>query len=878
LAFSSTSPLANGVANVAYNVTVTATGGNTPYTFSATGLPGGLSISSGGVISGTPTAAGTSTAAITVKDSTNPQQSLTQNFTITIIPALSITTASPLAGGTVNSAYSTTIQATGGLGPYTFTAPSVPAGLTLSSGGVLSGTPTAAGTSTIAVTAKDSGNPQQTVNANLAITISLPVGTSVTIAPVSVGQGLQTVANVSISAAQASDLTFTLSTSDATKLMINGGGAGVVSSISATIPAGFTSIGINVIGVATGSTTLVASGNATGSGAATITPSGFVMFGPGQQQSFTLNQGQQATLTIEVAQLDASGNVLSTNQPIAPPVPPAVSHNVAVILNNQSPTVGSLAASVTFTPGDFTHTATFTAINTGSSSAAGDVLTANPPANFIAPISNQNIVTATVNAIGCSLPTAGVGRNLQTSTASDGVSDYSVSLSGTVPGNATCNTGSGLCVTISSTDTSKFLLSADGSTAPSPSITVVAPVAGNRTPKFFVVGVGTGTLGSAAINVNAGTFGTCSANATLNPSGFVISASSQLLTGSTTVGASQQANLTVFSAELNSSNAFVAFQPIAAGTPTVTVNTTNSNSGAGTVSSSVAFAAGTVSQTATFTAGNSGASTNIGVTQPSSPVGFSTPISNASVAVTVQAISFGMCGDAADIGQLGPLPVGYHLQVPCAVSISQPAPSALTVTLTATNGNLLLSNDPTGTTAGSSTTTVTIAAGATFSNQYFIQVAGCPVVQAGQPMCGGANSTTATYTASTSGFANFNDSGTITLVPSTLFVASSVSVTAGSTMPVTIDTAATDPNDPTNFNLWSFGQSFAALPGSATLPLSVDTGNHSKATVTSPTLTGGNASISATLTGVASGSTTVTVATPTNFATNPFQTANVTVF
>jgi hypothetical protein len=197
--------------------------------------------------------------------------------------------------------------------------------------------------------------------------------------------------------------------------------------------------------------------------------------------------------------------------------------------------------------------------------------------------------------------------------------------------------------------------------------------------------------------------------------------------------------------------------------------------------------------------------------------------------------------------------------------------------LTATNGNLLLSNDPTGTTAGSSTTTVTIAAGATFSNQYFIQVVGCPVVQAGQPMCGGANSTTATYTASTSGFANFNDTGTITLVPSTLFIANSVSVSAGSTATVTIDTAATDPNDPTNFSLWSF-QSFAALPGSATLPLSVDTGNHSKATVTSPTLTGGNASISATLTGVSSGSTTVTVATPTNFATNPFQTANVTVF
>src|SRR5262249_33222226 len=51
-------------------------------TYTATGLPAGLSISSGGKITGTPTTAGTSSVTVTAKDSTNAPGSPSSPWTI----------------------------------------------------------------------------------------------------------------------------------------------------------------------------------------------------------------------------------------------------------------------------------------------------------------------------------------------------------------------------------------------------------------------------------------------------------------------------------------------------------------------------------------------------------------------------------------------------------------------------------------------------------------------------------------------------------------------------------------------------------------------------------------------------------------------------
>jgi len=85
-----TTTLSSGTAGGAYSATIAATGGTTPYAFSASGLPSGLSIgSSTGSISGTPeqTSVGTSSVSFSVSDASQPQQTATAKLNITINPA-----------------------------------------------------------------------------------------------------------------------------------------------------------------------------------------------------------------------------------------------------------------------------------------------------------------------------------------------------------------------------------------------------------------------------------------------------------------------------------------------------------------------------------------------------------------------------------------------------------------------------------------------------------------------------------------------------------------------------------------------------------------------------------------------------------------------
>ena len=77
-----------GTVGTAASLQLSASGGTSPYTWTASGLPTGLSISSGGLISGTPSAAGTFNVSATAKDSTGATGSATFTWTISSVVAV----------------------------------------------------------------------------------------------------------------------------------------------------------------------------------------------------------------------------------------------------------------------------------------------------------------------------------------------------------------------------------------------------------------------------------------------------------------------------------------------------------------------------------------------------------------------------------------------------------------------------------------------------------------------------------------------------------------------------------------------------------------------------------------------------------------------
>ena len=142
-------------------------------------LPAGLTLASTGAISGTPTAGGSFTFTTSATDADGFSGS--RSYTLSVAaPTITLSPAS-LPNGTAGTAYSQTLIASGGTGPYTYavTAGALPAGLTLGTSGTISGAPSASGSFTVTVTARDSstGAGPYTASRSYALTVVL-AGTS----------------------------------------------------------------------------------------------------------------------------------------------------------------------------------------------------------------------------------------------------------------------------------------------------------------------------------------------------------------------------------------------------------------------------------------------------------------------------------------------------------------------------------------------------------------------------------------------------------------------------------------------------------------------------------------------------------------------------
>lgn len=195
----------SGTVGVPYSFKFVADGGCPPYNIvlKSGALPSGLSLDSGGTLSGTPTSSGVASFWLEVRDTgcgpsatcppagiscSNPSQ---RPFSIEIGSKLTVTTG-PLAPATVGTPYAVKLTADGGGSQsWSIVSGALPAGLALGADGTLSGTPTADVPEPVVFTVKvTDGSRSDTKNLQLDVVKPLAV-TPVTLAVGEVGHPLK---------------------------------------------------------------------------------------------------------------------------------------------------------------------------------------------------------------------------------------------------------------------------------------------------------------------------------------------------------------------------------------------------------------------------------------------------------------------------------------------------------------------------------------------------------------------------------------------------------------------------------------------------------------------------------------------------------------
>ena len=243
--------LPDATAGEAYSQTFSAAQyvGGTTWSLQTGSLPSGLSLSSAGVLSGTPLQKGTFSFRVRVTDGIGGIGG--KSFKLLVSQAsLAITTASPLPGGAAGTAYSVTFAAAGGVPPiaWSLQSGSLPTGLSLSTDGKLSGTPTQGGTFNFTVRAADNPSSGVSTSKAFSLTLSVPQAPTVSITGLTdtVNPAQQPVLDVQLSSPYTLPITGTITLtfahnavnpSDDPSIQFSTGGR----TLNFTIPAGQTS-------------------------------------------------------------------------------------------------------------------------------------------------------------------------------------------------------------------------------------------------------------------------------------------------------------------------------------------------------------------------------------------------------------------------------------------------------------------------------------------------------------------------------------------------------------------------------------------------------------------------------------------------------------
>jgi hypothetical protein len=175
-----TATLKPAVVGSAYSAKLEASGRPSTTTWEVTSgsLPAGLTLSREGVISGTPTAAGSSTFTVEatgVAVDFSGTRTATRQYTLQVLAPLALKASRTTAE--VRTRFTGALVATGGQAPYTWTAKGLPAGLTLGADGTVNGKPSRTGSYTVSARVTDATGAVKAMDVRLLVRPHLAITT-----------------------------------------------------------------------------------------------------------------------------------------------------------------------------------------------------------------------------------------------------------------------------------------------------------------------------------------------------------------------------------------------------------------------------------------------------------------------------------------------------------------------------------------------------------------------------------------------------------------------------------------------------------------------------------------------------------------------------